>query len=639
MLQGIVGSAVGTARAGAAASRRSRLVRLSLVAAAIFGIFALLFTWPARLFDADSYLHLALARTIAAHGFLDHLEWARFSTLGHTYGDKELLFHLLLVPFVKLADAELGGKLALALLCAVIAGSLGRLAARALGRPGLAIPLFVFGSGSFMLRAIRLRPELLALGIAIWIVWALAHKHYRSAALLSFAFTFAHTAFHSLLGLAVLFFAWVWCTERRAEWPMLAATCGGVALAIVAHPQFPANLHVFWVQNVEFFRLKDRLDVGGEFQPHTLGSLLQLDGLFWLGLLALARSSAPGDRNAAPSGSARRMASFCWIATAAFGALFVQMGRFATLVMPFAALACAFELAARGGVTERIRVIGNRALPATAVLAVLAALSCVNAVAIAFVNWRISGSFDPSLRVELERLARKLPPGARVAANWNDAELYAFHAPHARYLNIYDPVFMAADDPARYALWASTLAGELPDVPATTIGALESEFIAVTTGAHPELERRLASDPRVQLLHRGRHLLYRIHATDSHFIGGWALDTRDASSNHGKETSSPYVDATARLGRDGCATYARADPLASAPHLRLIELAAWGPTVLFIDGKQRLQLPAANLARLGEGAAIPIRVEANAQGESIWKVRTCAHEGRAGFYVVDRSVQ
>jgi hypothetical protein len=630
---------VQTARAGDAPTRASRLARSALGVAAFFAVFALLFTWPARLFDADSYLHLALARTIAAHGFLDHLEWARFSTLGSAYGDKELLFHLLLVPFVKFGDAELGGKLALALLCASIAGSLGILASRALGRPGLAIPLFVFGSGSFMLRAIRLRPELLAICLAIWIVWALAEKRYRTAALLSFAFAFAHTAFHSLLGLALLFFAWQWWTERRWEWPILGATFGGVALAIVAHPQFPANLQVFWVQNVEFFRLKDRLDVGGEFQPHTLNSLLQLDGLFWLGLLAFARSSGAPDPNAAPSGIARRMASFCWIATVAFGALFLQMGRFATLVIPFAALACVFELAARGGVTACVRVIGSRTLPAAAVLSILAALSCVNAVAIAFVNWRMAGSFDPSLRRELDRLARKLPPGARVAANWDDAELYAFHAPHARYLNIYDPVFMAASDPARHALWASALAGGLPDVPAVVTGALESEFIAASSGAHPELERRLESDPRVQLVHRGRHLLYRIRVTDPHFITGWALERRHASSNPSDESVSAYVDATATLGRDGCATFVRTDPLAAAARTRLIELAAWGPTILLIDGKQRLQLPAANLARLGEGPALPIRADSNATSDSTWKVRTCAHEGRAGFYVVDRSVQ
>jgi hypothetical protein len=613
-------------------------MRALLAAAALFAVFALLFTWPARLFDADSYLHLALARTIAAHGFLDHLEWARFSTLGSSYGDKELLFHLLLVPFVKVGDAELGGKLALALLCAALAGSLGVLASRALGRPGLAIPIFVFGSGSFMLRAIRLRPELLAIGLAIWIVWALAEKRYRTAALLSFAFAFAHTAFHSLLGLAVLFFVWQWWAERRWEWAILAATFGGVALAIVAHPQFPANLHVFWVQNVDFFRLKDQLDVGGEFQPHTLNGLLQLDGLFWLGLLALARSSGPRDPDAAANGSsARRMASFCWIATAAFGALFLQMGRFATLVIPFAGLACAFELAARGGITSRVRLIGKRTLPLAGVLALLAALSCVNAVAIAFVNWRMAGSFDPSLRRELDRLAQMLPPGARVAANWDDAELYAFHAPHARYLNIYDPVFMAARDPARHALWASALAGDLPDVPAVVTGALESEFLALSSGAHPELERRLESDPRVQIMHRGRHVLYRIRATDRHFIMDWALDSRDANPSRGEVEPKPYVDATAVLGRDGCATFARVDALASAPALRLIELAAWGPTVLFIDGKQSLQLPAPNLARLGEGPAVPIRADSNAVKDSIWKVRTCAHEGRAGFYVVERS--
>jgi hypothetical protein len=637
MLQGTVGDAVQSTRRDAALARLPPTLALLLRAAALLSGFAVFFTRPSRLFDADSYLHLALARTIAAHGFVDHLEWARFSTLGHAYGDKELLFHVLLVPFVKLGDAELGGKLALALLCAAIALSLWELGTRALGRWGFLIPILVFGSGSFMLRAIRLRPELLSLLLAIWIVWALAERRYIIAAGLAFAFSFAHTAFHSLLGLALLFFAWQRGSERRWEWQLPAAVAGGIAIGVLLHPQFPHNLSVFWVQNVEFFRLKDRLDIGGEFQPHTVTGLLQLDGLFWLGLLALAATAArPASERKDPSHPSRRMASFCWIATAAFGALFLQMGRFATLAIPFAALACSFELAARGPLTNRVHLINGRTLPGAAVLGVIAALSCANALAIAFINWRMAGSFDPTVRRELEQLARQLPAGANVAANWDDAELYAFHAPHSRYLNVYDPVFMAVGDPMRHAVWSDVLAGALPDVPAAISEVLESEYLAFSVGSHPELERRLANDPRAQLLHRGRHALFRIQRGDPHFFTRWVVETRSKATIQTQPLADgrAYVDARPFLV-DGCATFRRSE-IATQPRRQLLELAAWGPTTFFIDGEQRLQLAAASFAHLGEGPALAIRLE---PGTQRWSVHTCAQAGQAGFYLVDRGAK
>jgi hypothetical protein len=366
--------------------------------------------------------------------------------------------------------------------------------------------------------------------------------------------------------------------------------------------------------------------------------LLQLDGLFWLGLVAIAGAAERGSGE-----TAWRMASFCWIATAAFGLLFLQMGRFATLTIPFAALAVCFERAASSAVVAaratasigaRLQLPGGRSLPTRLVLLTLAALSCANALAIAFVNWRMAGSFDPSLRHELDRLAQQLPPGSSVAANWNDAELYAFYAPHARYLNVYDPVFMAVGDPVRHAVWTNVLAGSLPNVPDAVSRTLESQYIAFSVGSHRELERRLANDPRAQLLHRGRHALFRVDNPGKAFITDWTVEPQASNvATTARASPSAYIDARSLLGPDRCATLVH-DEIATTPRTRLLEFAAWGPSRFFVDGRERLQLPAANLAQLGEGPALPVRLEAGSQR---WTVVTCAHAGQAGFYLLDRA--
>lgn len=66
-----------------------------LVALVFFG--ALFLHFPV-LYDTDSYYHLAIGSAYARHGLIDTLPWARLSLL-HEFGDKEVLFHLLLAPF------------------------------------------------------------------------------------------------------------------------------------------------------------------------------------------------------------------------------------------------------------------------------------------------------------------------------------------------------------------------------------------------------------------------------------------------------------------------------------------------------------------------------------------------------------
>ena len=114
----------------------SRSYSLALVVAIIaFFLFAhFLFALPS-LPDTDSYYHLAVARLYAQNGIVDELPWARFSAMRHGFGDKEILFHVLLMPFAR-GD---GGRIAIALLNAILAGVITWLAVEAIGAWGAAV--------------------------------------------------------------------------------------------------------------------------------------------------------------------------------------------------------------------------------------------------------------------------------------------------------------------------------------------------------------------------------------------------------------------------------------------------------------------------------------------------------------------
>ena len=81
-----------------------------LVAAAVFVVaFLLLLPFYLRqptFHDADSYFHLAVARVYAEEGFFAELLWARLSLMAERFGDKEFLFHVLLMPFASLGNVD-----------------------------------------------------------------------------------------------------------------------------------------------------------------------------------------------------------------------------------------------------------------------------------------------------------------------------------------------------------------------------------------------------------------------------------------------------------------------------------------------------------------------------------------------------
>ena len=232
--------------------------------------------WPlAMLYDNDSYYHLAIARAYLERGLFSDLPWARFSAMHAGFGDKDLLFHVLLLPAAAARDPVSGAKITLAALDATILSSFAQLAVRAAGPRALVLPpLALIGSFWFDMRLIRLRPELLALLLLLWTVHALSERRALLAAACACAFALAYTAFHALLGICGLCFVLRFALDRKPSWSLLFGPLLGVLAGLWLHPHFPQNLRIFYLQNFEFWRYQHTDDIGNE--------ILALGWLRWL---------------------------------------------------------------------------------------------------------------------------------------------------------------------------------------------------------------------------------------------------------------------------------------------------------------------------------------------------------------------
>ncbi len=650
---------------GPSPARRTTLTAGVFVLA--FAILAPTFFWLPVLYDVDSYYHLAAARAYAEPGTLHELPWARFSLMHDGFGDKELLFHQILRPFASWMDPTDGGRLALALFDAALAALLAWLGmSLAASSWGAILPLgLVLASAEYDWRLVRLRPELLALILFLLAVAAAGRRRYRLLGVVALVFTLSYTAFQALLGLAGLLFLWRGWARRRWDWGLVLYPLLGVGLGLVVHPQFPANLHVWWVQNVDFFRYKGTLDVGTEIRARPTDKML-FDSLgWWPALVALWLAARPlgghrEERTLAQAESDEAMADAFSLGALVFCVLYLLMGRFVLYALPFATLALLAELRRRGlrpGVWMRLP--GGRSrrarVPLAAVLIVCAAASFPK---VWHLVSRLPGPADepPRARETAWRdLGRAMPQGARVAAPWGWTEAYVLFAGQARYLNVLDPVFMVLPYPRIYTLQRAVFEGEEPDVPLVATGPLESDYLAQSNVLGSRLlGRRLAHDPRVEKVFDEKDLLVRfVPGRNAGFFLDWEARPVGSKSGSGSGSGSGwhlYPRASTAAGR-AMEGYVDAHRVVSGEHcvelrhslqvdereLRVVELAPYGPAVLSLDGRVLTKVDGDLWAVLGEGVQVPLELSPGAHELEVTSCPARARPERNGFYLLDRT--
>ena len=622
--------------------------------------FGMLFQSLPVLYDTDSYYHLAIGRAYDRHGIIDTLPWARFSLLNE-FGDKEYLFHQLLAPFADTENPTAGGRWALALLNACVATLLALLGRAAIGPWGWLAPLLVYGGSlDFLGRMIRLRPEILSLLLMLVAMACVAKGRPRWLALVAALYTLGYTAFHAFLGLAGAWFLHRWWFRRRWDWALMLYPLLGVGLGLVLHPHFPQNLVVWKVQSFDFFQQKAQLDVGLEIGAHQAPDLLLLNLGWILALLALWRSASPAPvrrQGSESRGTVESLADVTLVAAVLFGLLYLLMLRFSTYFLPFATLAVLAEMGRRRqapGAWVRLPLRGRIPL----VLALVAAGALGLPRAAHLLEGLASARGPISREADWQAFGSSLPPGAKVAADWGNTHLYMFYAPQAAFLNVLDPVFMQVRYPAAYKTLRSVLEGREPDIPVALVTELDSSFLALSRfHPHPELIRRLATDPRLRLRYQGYTLLYEIiPGANEAFVLDWHRIPQDAALPPTTDTamafpSLPRAEHPAVRSVEGFVSTRRedasgddAEPCEAFVHLlnvtepdeRIYELATLGPTKLWIDDRLVAGIEGSHRARLGQGVTFPISLT---PGTHRFTVLTCTgqdDDSRRGFYLLER---
>jgi len=599
--------------------------------------------------DGDSYYHLAVARLYSQQGFVDHLDWARYSIMHTAFGDKEFLFHLLLLPFVRWLPSDLGGKIVLALLNAMTAAVIANLSIRAIGKWGVFAPVWIFGtSAAFSLRMSRLRPEILSLLILILATWAASRKRYFWLMVLSALYALSYTAFHVLIGLSIGWFIIYGWVLRRWDWRIPVYAIIGAAIGLVIHPNFPFNLKIWTIQNIDFFLLKSQIAVGNEIQPASITTILSLNLGWLIGLLIFWRSMEKKTVQTKTGGPE----CIFLVNAVAFSLLYLLMQRFSIYCIPFVTLALFYWIKSRDSEIGHWTRLPWRGRFPFAVAFCLCLGSSILSTWYVYVNLRDHSVFDSAHLRDWQALGQIIPENAKVAAPWDAAELYVWAVPQARYINLLDPVFMFVSHPKAYLVQRNIWNGTEPDVPLALKKYLDSDYIAFPYRKHLRLFRKMSEDPRANLLYRGYTAVFKINPnTNKQFVLDWkilsdnenwppaAMDFEtDAASNPKVEDSTVqaykgYLDGRSSNSRNKCLNWVHVEYVEEAAKV-VYEISSYGGFRFWLNGNPVLSNFSSAQAALGQGIRLDLELM---PGRHIFSMQTFPHLGENGFYMLERS--
>ena len=430
--------------------------RVHLVWLALFaGIASLLHLMIPAIWDADTAYHLSVARYTRESGILHAFPWTSASWLAEHYADKELLFHLLMVPIANFEPLWVSRIVGITLAVCLLGSFYSIATKEKVEEPGVWVLILLSCSAAFILRLVAVRPHLISIPLSLWIVWACHRKRWGVLGVLSFLFPLSYTAWH-LPMILVCIVEGVRCLSGVSwrggrgmvrslslprpvfEWRGVVAVTVATSAGVLVHPNFPANLELFWIQNFRIlfevsWAAKSGFDLGGEFEAFELADFLRF-ALIPSAFLGVALVSSWRDRQR--DGLALAFAT----SGLAFGLLTLGSQRFIEYLAPFAVLALAL-------VAHRLRPFALR----TTALALCPVFLLLFARAPLESLLRRGDELPPAMA---QHLRATIPENEQVVScDWGMTGSLMLALHDRRFLVALDPVFFWIASPERYRLW------------------------------------------------------------------------------------------------------------------------------------------------------------------------------------------
>lgn len=449
----------------------------------------------------DGYYHAKYAWLLRTEGFLREFPWAAHSIWAEHFADKELLYHVFLVPFTWLGDPALGIKWGTVVLAAAAMTSFYLiLRLNRLRYPLLWLALLACSGSYFLWRLCAPRPQVLSILLLLWSIHLVLERRYKTLALVSFLYSLSYTGFHLPVLLALAASAGIWAVDRTIEWKAPATIVVSILAGMLCNPYFPDNFVIFWIQNlaVPWAAIRDgvSLGMGAEFGPMTTRQLIGTATAVVLPYFAAFFVAMVRPRRIHAKTAALFLMSLALIV------MTMVTRRFAEYSVPVTLFFLASFF------TDQLRDLDLRATfrrrgkgRARVVTAWTLILICL-----VVLHWRSYRETAPwfvaeetPLKAAALYLENHSEEGEVVfTCDWDDTPQLFFHNHHNRYPVFLDPLFMYYADPDLWQEWSTAASGGSGW---RTYDVLAGRYThGVCTSDYVELRQIIGKDPRIDIV-------------------------------------------------------------------------------------------------------------------------------------------
>jgi len=466
------------------------------------------------LFERDGYYHARLAQMMPERGLSRSFPWTQLSTWKDRYCDKELLYHVAMMPFAQIGpEPILGARIFATLLSVAVVAAL-FLVLRANGARWpvffAALPLAM--GGLFLARLGMIRSHVLSMLLLLVEVHFLLRRRWRALLALGFVHAWSYTMPFVLLLTAAPFVLGRWMGRGDLDWRSLAAAGVGPALGLAIHPYSPLTLETFFTY-VQIFVIgmqgvgTSGFELGNEIYPYSLPVLWDIYPLLLILAPLLALVAVLRRRQLAPETVGLVFSTAFWFAMTMASARFVE---YLVLLL---ALAVAFVVrdvaSAADGLPGRLSRNG-RLRRAVAIVAIGALIGFHGHAMTFYVHYQTKAAPPRFFQGASVWMSRHLAPGETVInLYWDDFPDLFYAAPRQHYLWGLDPTYTIREDPDRARLLERSRRHVVPldaDALEDAFGSRHLILRASRAGGYPELRR-----PPFEEVYRDRSaVIYRL---------------------------------------------------------------------------------------------------------------------------------
>lgn len=538
--------------------QRRRIGELALVfflSAALFSFLQQYKTFP----DPDSFYHAKMGTFLSEGKVLHEFPWLSFTILRDRFVDHHFLYHLLLVPFIRLAGPLWGTTIATIIFAAFAIAIFHWVLRRFSVRYAPLFTALLLVTGSFIFRMNLAKASSLSVALFLLLFWALWERRTITIFVLSFLYVWLFDGWPLaiLLGAVVFFGTWIAhrATQNHTATPWkpfaplhsaspsvntrtsssrpsnrdvtgFAATIVGLFAGIIVNPYFPANLSFFWshIGRIALLRPLHPVPLGMEWGPTTplelfnFAPILFILGLMLVTIFFLQIPAASADDQA----RIVRFAPFIFSTGLLAGIFFVATltaRRHIEYFIPSLTLFLAFLFTSIAGDTKawmRHRCIAL--LPRGRFLRGLIIVYCIGA--FSFLVWRDVATLSARYRDGFswnryrgvaEYLRAHTEKGTLVFnARWDDFPMLFYWGDWNRYIVGLDPTFLYLFDRGAYERFAAITRGE-GDLQ-KSIAEFGARFFVVS-GKNEELLKSVKSMGLRELYRDKEAFVYAIEAS------------------------------------------------------------------------------------------------------------------------------